>query len=252
MIKALFFDLSGVLYEGEQVIPGALATVNRLEKGGLTLRFVTNTSRKPRMQVLADLKRMGFTIEPEQLYTAPAAALAYCQAHHLSPYCLVHPSIKDEFRSIEKAPYNAVVLGDAAEDFTYRNLDQAFNILIEGGMLIAVGSNRYFRDEHGLHLDAGPFVKALEYAAGVNAIITGKPSEAFFQQVIASTSFQPGEILMVGDDVIGDIDGARRCGLETCLVQTGKYRTGDENALTPPAAIAADVSAAIAHRLPML
>lgn len=46
MFKALFFDLSGVLYEGEYAIPGAVEAVKRAQASGLAIRFVTNTSRK--------------------------------------------------------------------------------------------------------------------------------------------------------------------------------------------------------------
>ena len=36
------------------------------------------------------------------------------------------------------------------------------------------------------------------------------------------------DVLMVGDDVLGDVIGAQDAGLRGCLVKTGKYRTGDE------------------------
>ncbi|ARU59039.1 HAD family hydrolase [Oleiphilus messinensis] len=252
MIKAVFFDLSGVLFEGNTVIPGAVETINRLENDGLVLRFVTNTARKTRKRLLEDLALMGFNILPEQLFTAPVAAKNWCLKHELKPYCLVHPDIKSEFADIHTDSGNAVVLGDAAQGLNYDNLDKAFNILINGGHLIAIGDNRYFDSQGQLHLDAGPFVKALEYAAGVSATVTGKPSSAFFQEVIATTPFQPEEILMVGDDVYGDIQGARHSGMEGWLVKTGKYRSGDELALSFPVHTGNDVRDVIRQRLPML
>lgn len=252
MIKAILFDLSGVLYEGNHPIEGAAKTINRLEHGGLVLRFITNTSRKTKQQVLNQLHHMDFQITDEQLFTAPEAAKAWCTSHKLNPYCLVHKNIKSEFEEIETPPYSAVVIGDAEEDLNYQNLDTAFDILNAGAPLIAIGSNRYFKGEDRLHLDAGPFVKALEYATEKPAIITGKPSNTFFEQVIATTGCAKHEILMIGDDVYGDIEGAREAGLTACLVKTGKYQPGDELKLTPPAPLAKDVTEAVNHFLPAL
>jgi ribonucleotide monophosphatase NagD (HAD superfamily) len=42
---------------------------------------------------------------------------------------------------------------------------------------------------------------------------------------------------MVGDDVEADVNGATDAGLQGILVQTGKYRDGDEDRLTSPDAI---------------
>jgi len=34
----------------------------------------------------------------------------------------------------------------------------------------------------------------------------------------------PKNVLMLGDDIISDIDGAMKCGLKGGIVKTGKYR----------------------------
>ena len=41
--------------------------------------------------------------------------------------------------------------------------------------------NRYWQNEGGLSLDAGPFVAALEYASKKRAVVVGKPEESFFR-----------------------------------------------------------------------
>ena len=56
MLRALFIDLSGVLYEGRAVIAGAVEAINKVRASRLQLRFVTNTSRRTRSQLLIDLK----------------------------------------------------------------------------------------------------------------------------------------------------------------------------------------------------
>jgi Predicted sugar phosphatases of the HAD superfamily len=85
-----------------------------------------------------------------------------------------------------------------------------------------------FSDEdEKLSLDAGPFVKALEYASGKTATVIGKPSAEFFGLVLEHLGVKPEDALMVGDDIEFDILGAQKVGMKACLVKTGKFRESD-------------------------
>ena len=81
MLKGVFLDLSGVLYEGPTPLPGAVDAVARLQASGLLLRFVTNTSRRGRRQLLADFDNMGFAIDQSQLVTAPSVTADWLRAY---------------------------------------------------------------------------------------------------------------------------------------------------------------------------
>ncbi len=227
-MKAVFLDLSGVLYIGHEAIPGAVQAVARLQRSGLTLRFVTNTSRMTRRQILDSLRQLGFEIEDAQLVTAPQAARDWVQSRGLRPYCLIHDAIREEFADLDQSDPNAVIIGDAADGFTYAALNRAFELCLEGAPLVGIGRNRYFRLDGRFLLDAGPFITAVEYAADTEAVIVGKPSRAFFEQVLGETGCAPEDAVMIGDDVHGDVEGALKAGLQAVLVRTGKYRPGDE------------------------
>lgn len=229
MIEALLLDLSGVLYDGDTVIPGAVEAVARAQRSELDIRFITNTSQTTGDLLLGQLRGMGFELEAAQLFTAVDAARQWLRQRQLRPFCLVHDNIREEFAPFEQRDPNAVLIADAAAGFTYANLNRAFQLCMEGAPLLGVGYNRYFQRGGQLHLDAGPFIRAVEFAAGVEAVIVGKPSVEFFAQVMASTTARRGHTLMIGDDVFGDIEGALNAGLRAALVRTGKYRAGDEN-----------------------
>lgn len=124
---------------------------------------------------------------------------------------------------------NAVVIGDAGNAIHYENLDAAFQLLMGGAELIAIGDNRYFKGDDGLHLDVGPFVRALEHAASKQALIIGKPSTPFFEMVLHDAQLSAENVMMFGDDIYGDIQGALAAGMQACLVRSGKYRVGDED-----------------------
>ncbi len=230
-VKALFLDISGVLYENGLPIEGAAAVIDQARRCGLTLRFVTNTATRDRQTIRANLYSMGMVAESEELFTAPTAAKNYLKKHQLRPFCLVHQAIQSEFDELEQQDPSCVLLGDAQEDLNYRSLNRAFQLCHRGMPLIGIGMNKYFSDGETLKLDAGPFIKAIEWAADTKAIIMGKPSREFFAEVVASTPFAANQCLMVGDDVAADVRGAADAGLQACLVKTGKYQPGDEEQL---------------------
>lgn len=229
MVKAILFDISGVLYEDTVPIVGAVDAINQLQYTGTPLRFVTNSSRSTEAMILTALQKMGFAINDAQVFTAPGAIKRFLQTNNLRPYCLIHPDLEAEFTDFDQLNPNAVVVADAAERFDYNSLNRAFELLVEGAPLIGIGRNRYFKRNGKLCLDAGPFIQALEYAAGVEAQIMGKPAAEFFMAAVNSVGCKPEEVLMIGDDAEADVEGALKVGLQACLVQTGKYRQGDES-----------------------
>src|ERR671921_3015003 len=70
--KGLLIDLDGTLYTENGPIPGALEALNRFEEAGIPYRYVTNTTRKPRREVVSRLRELGFSAR-EDLVFAPAA-----------------------------------------------------------------------------------------------------------------------------------------------------------------------------------
>jgi HAD superfamily hydrolase (TIGR01458 family) len=231
MAKAILFDISGVLHVDNQPISGAVDTISKLQKQNVPMRFVTNTSRSTSDDMLSKLSKMGFNVKKEDIFTAPIAMKLICQQKKLRPYCLIHPDLEPEFADLDQSDPNVVVIADAAQRFNYDELNQAFALLMEGAPLLGIGLNRYFKSEGQLQLDAGPFIRALEYAADIEATILGKPSSDFFLTAVDSLGCAPEDVLMIGDDVDADVNGALSAGLQACLVQTGKFLPGDEEKL---------------------
>ncbi|MEL0027466.1 MAG: TIGR01458 family HAD-type hydrolase, partial [Perlucidibaca sp.] len=174
-VKAVCLDIAGVLVDSGQLLPGAAEALHALTAAGLPWRLLTNTSRRPQAAILNELRGFGLPVHAEQLFAAPRVVADVVRARGLRPLLLVHPDIRGEFAGLDTSDANAVVLCDAAEGLDYRSLDRAFALLKEGAPLLAVGMNRYFQGRERLELDAGPFVKALEYAAGIEAEVIGKP-----------------------------------------------------------------------------
>ncbi len=246
-IRGVLLDLGGVVYVGNDALPGAVDAVDRIRAAGIPIRGITNTTRQPRRALLGKLHRMGLVLEPDELFMPAIAARRYLEANGMSPYLLIHPALEEDFAGLpETEGPSAVVVGDAGTGFTYERLNAAFRALDPQAAFLALARNRSFRDaDQKLSLDAGPFVAALEYATGRTATVLGKPSAEFFGAAIDSLGCARADAVMIGDDVEADIAGAQAAGIRGILVQTGKYHAGDEARIAPPpAAVVADLSAA--------
>jgi HAD superfamily hydrolase (TIGR01458 family) len=227
-LEGLLVDLDGTLYVGNEPVEGAREAVDGLKHSGLALRYVTNTTRKPRREVSNHLRSLGFEVEEVEIFT-PARAAAGLIGDR-SCYPLVDDSLLEDLRGVtlvEDHP-DYVLVGDLGGGFTYDRLNAAFRLLADGAELLALQKNRYWRKEDGLSLDAGPFVAALEYASGKSATVVGKPERDFFRLALADMGLEPHEVAMVGDDAEADVAGAQAAGLTGILVRTGKYRLGAE------------------------
>ena len=225
-LKGLLIDLDGTIYVGNELIPGAREFVHTLETRGVPHRFVTNITSRSRRSVLERIRTMGLEIRPEQVFTAPYAAVAYLQSKGIRRCCLLIPeALEEDFSEFELSDTEAeaVVVGDMGSGFSFERLNAAFQILMNEAELVTMSRSRYFRAEDGLRLDAGSFVALLEHAAMTEAVVCGKPAPAFFDMALSQLGCRPEEVAMIGDDVEGDVGGAQACGLKGVLVQTGKF-----------------------------
>jgi len=229
--SAVLLDLDGTLYTDAGAVPGAVEALAELRRRGVPFRFVTNTTRRSRRRLAERLASYGFAVEPAQVVTAVMSGVALLEARGIRRVAayVASETMEDFARfDLEAARPEAVVIGDLGDAWDFATLNRAFHQLMDGADLLALQRDRYWLRGDGLALDAGPFVAALEYATGKTATVCGKPSAAFYAAAVASLPAEiaaaPGGVVMVGDDLWGDVDGAQRAGLTAWMVRTGKYR----------------------------
>ena len=225
-IKGILFDLDGVLYIGSHAVEGAIEAVGKIRTSGIKCRFVTNTSTLSLASLEQKMNALGFSIPTNEIISAPQATYLYLKRQH-NPVCrlLLAEDVKKDFGEFDQSgQVNHIVIGDIGDTWSYSLLNQVFNDLTKGAKLIAIHKNRFWQTEHGLQMDIGGFVDALEYASGVKAMIIGKPSPEFFQVALDDIGLKPSEVAIIGDDIDVDIGGGQQIGLKGIMVRTGKYR----------------------------
>lgn len=224
-IQGILFDLDGVFYVGQELIPGGNKTLEWLQTRGVPYRFVTNNTTLSRSALSSKLQRLGLDVTENELLSANYAGVLQLRKLGLQRSRLVlRPEAKIDYPpTVEENP-EAIVIGDIGNRWDYDLLNELMNQVLEGAQIVALHKGRYFQTEQGLQLDSGAFVVALEHATGQKAHVVGKPSAAFFTLATQELGCNSDSILMVGDDLINDIQGAQKMGYQALLVQTGKYR----------------------------
>ncbi len=226
-VRAVLCDIGGVLYVGDSPIKGAVEAVKAMKKH-YPVRFLTNTTQKTSAQVVKKLQKMGFDIVGDEIITALDVTKMFLEKEKSSAEFLLTDDALGFFEELKYYDKRYVVVGDAQENFNYKNLNRAFRKLMDGASLLAIAKNRYFKDaDNELSMDAGCFVSALEYASGQQASLIGKPSKEFYHLACASLHVNPNECVMIGDDIESDIKGAQEAGIQAVLVKTGKFSQTD-------------------------
>ena len=243
---AYLLDLDGTLYAGGAAVPGAPEMLDRLRREGPPFRLVTNTTSRSRAMLVDRLRGYGFRVPPEEIFSATLAGAALARElgyRSLAPF-LPAPALDDlaGFQLVggvsgRRGVPDAVILGDLGEGWSYAVLQEAFQYVMGGAAIIALSRDRYWQRGDGLALDAGPFVRALEYATGRTAVVVGKPDPAFYRAAVDGLGLEPGQVVMVGDDVRSDVAGAQRAGLAGVLVRTGKFSPADLTGDVSPDAV---------------
>ncbi len=233
-VRAALLDIDGVLTVSWVALPGAVEALDRMRTAGLPTVMLTNTTSRTRASIAAGLTEAGFDVTEELVLTAPALTAAYLQAEHPGAVCLLLNSgdiaadlagvntVRAEVADSTDA-VDVVLVGGAGPEFSYRAVNTAFAHLQRGARLVAMHRNLSWATEGGLQLDGGAFLLGLERAAGVEAVVVGKPAPAFFETALAQVGVSPPEAVMVGDDVESDVLAAQRVGIGGVLVRTGKY-----------------------------
>ncbi len=230
---AYLLDLDGVVYRGEQLLPGARELVDWLDASGKKVLYLSNNSIATPHQVEAKLVRLGMPRPEGRVLTAGDAA-ARVLANRFpggSVFVLGLPPIE---QLMEQNGLRVVWTSDADEErvpdaiivaldrtLTYDRLCRALRAILEGAAFYAVNRDPRLPVENGFLPGTGSITAALEYASGKKAEIIGKPEPGIVLEAMRLLGVAPDQTVMVGDGLDLDIVAGHAAGVSTALVLTG-------------------------------
>lgn len=246
-VRLVIFDLDGVIYRGDEPVPGAPALVGWLHERQVTVRFATNNSMVTRHGYVERLAAMGIRTAADEVVTSTSATVEHLRRHApevRSVLAIGADGMREELTDAGLAVtmaaeaasrsaggplddrYDAVIVGlDPQVD--YLRLAAGMSAVAGGARLIATNADARYPTPDGFLPGAGSIVAALVTATGVAPTVIGKPEPAMFEAILEASGVPAGESVVVGDNPDADVVGARRAGCASILVLTG---VADEDA----------------------
>ncbi|HVW32045.1 MAG TPA: HAD-IIA family hydrolase [Acidimicrobiia bacterium] len=233
-MPAVVLDLDGVVWLGDEPLPGAAGAVARFRAAGLDVGFVTNNSSLPVEGYVEKLGGFGVAADPSEVLTSALAA-ADLLAADLAPGSRVlacsGPGVVEAleakgFEVVGAGPADAVVVG-WHRTFDFDRLDRASAAIRAGARFVATNTDATYPAPDGLLPGNGSLVAAVATASGRRPEVAGKPEPP----MVAMVRNRFGDRgVMAGDRP--STDGALAAGLgwPFALVLSAATRSGDEAA----------------------
>ncbi|KAK6053481.1 phosphoglycolate/pyridoxal phosphate phosphatase family protein [Cooperia oncophora] len=262
-IDTFIFDADGVLWLGDEVIPGSPALIDYLIQHNKRVIVLTNNATKSRAVYAEKLARLGFNrkLDKESLVN-PAAVVADALhragiAGYKKVYLIGAQGVRDEMDAL-----GIEYFGHGPEPFDDSDGSTfLYDIELTEDVAVVVGYEKHFnyhklmkaanylRQRHCLFLatnedetcpgpnpnvvtpDAGPIVAAVRCASGREPITVGKPNTPSFDYIRRRWNIDPERTMMVGDRYSDrtntDVKFGRDHGMKTLLVLSGCHQLED-------------------------
>lgn len=227
---AFLVDLDGVVWRGDEEVPGAAETVAMLRTEGKRVIFVTNNASRSPRDCAVKLMRMRIPTEPGDVVTSAHAVDRHLRRVGVGLGSRVHvcgaPGLVQVLRSRGYAPtgevddVEALVIGWNPK-LTFEELRRAADVARRGVPFVASNRDATYPSADGLVPGTGAILAAVEAASGRRATVVGKPKPELFLHALKVAGSVPGRTLVCGDRPETDMAGARAAGLPSALVLTG-------------------------------
>jgi 4-nitrophenyl phosphatase len=234
-IKHLVIDMDGVLWQGEQAMPGLVSFFETLKRRGLPYVLATNNAMKLSDDYVLKLRGMNVEMPPERILTSAEAAAQYIRRHYpeLSEvYVVGEGGLR---RAVERQGLTIispqavregrfvplVVGGLVRESLSYELLAMATLLVRQGAHFIATNYDPSYPTELGQLPGAGAVLSVIERATGVTPTIIGKPEPHLFDEALYRLGAPAQDTAMIGDRLSTDIAGAKAAGMRTILLLSG-------------------------------
>ena len=224
--KGFICDMDGVIYLGNQLLPGVAEFVNWLNENDKRFLFLTNSSERSPKELQQKLQRMGLDIGEEHFYTSALATAAFLREQ--APGCSVFAigeagllnALYDAGITMNDVNPDYVVVGEG-RSYSLDTLTKATNLVMQGAKLIGANSDVSGPIESGIAPACRALVAPIEMATGKQAYFCGKPNPLMMRTGLRLLHCHSADAVMVGDRMDTDVISGLESGMSTVLVLSG-------------------------------
>ncbi|MCC5797222.1 MAG: HAD family hydrolase [Methylophaga sp.] len=240
-VRGLIIDMDGVLWHGNQPMPGIQAFFTAMRVRDLPFILATNNASLTQQQYVDKLSSMGVTVAADEILTSSMATARYLnqripvnkrRVFVIGEEGLKQPLRDEGFTLTELYDVNQPDKGimDLGADLVVSGLDRTLSWdklatatlnIRAGAAFYATNSDTTLPTELGEVMGNGGVLAALTAATGVKPISIGKPQPILYQQALDILNIQPEHTVAIGDRLDTDILGAVNAGIRSILVLSG-------------------------------
>lgn len=225
--KGFICDMDGVIYHGNQLLPGAAEFVGWLNQRGTRYLFLTNSSERAPRELAQKLTRMGLDVSEEHFYTSALATAAFLsqQSPGAGAYVVGEPGLMNALYeagiSMNDVNPDYVVIGET-RNYNYEHIRRAIRFVENGAKLIGTNPDITGPGENNATLPAcRALVAPIALSTGVEAYYMGKPNPLMMRTGLGMLGVSPNDAAIVGDRMDTDIIAGIESGIDTILVLSG-------------------------------
>ncbi|GIW93872.1 MAG: acid sugar phosphatase [Pirellulaceae bacterium] len=225
-------DMDGVIYRGNEMVPGADRFIKTLQWHQIPFLFLTNNSQRTRRDVAMKLSYLGIEIREQDVFTCAMATARFLArqkprgtAFVIGEGGLLAALHLNGYAVVDESP-DYVVVGEG-RTVNFEMLEKAVTFIKNGARLVATNLDPLCPTRHGVRPGCGALVAMLEAATGVKAFSVGKPSPVMLRAARKEIGLSTAQTIMIGDTMETDILGGVQLGFKTLLVLTGNTRRTD-------------------------
>lgn len=236
MAVGYFIDIQGTLLSDVDKSPigGALDFIDYLNVTKTPYVLVTNNTKEASSKLLNSLHVKGFQLDKAR-YIDPFMVLReIVQDSSILPFgstafCEILPQLG--FNVVSQNPDTVLIASD--DKFDALSFANMIDAVIGGAKLIGMHGTSTYVKRDKRYPGVGAILAMIEYATGARSQIVGKPSRLFYENALGLLKQQDNslgfeDIVMISDDAIGDLAGAKDLGIGTYLVLSGKCKSKEE------------------------
>jgi 4-nitrophenyl phosphatase len=235
--EAFIFDMDGVLYRGQQTLPGVVEMFDALEARDIPYLLATNNSMATPADYVKRMAALGVIVDEANVQTSATATREFLKdelpaGSHLlvvgMPALRTQLTDGSDFVITDNPDDNvAAVVAGLDQLFTYETLTRASAAIRKGARFVATNVDATLPVENGFIPGAGSIIAAIATAGGALPTVVGKPETLMMTTGVQQLGTSARGTIMIGDRLDTDILAAHRAGLTTALVLTGVTTRSD-------------------------
>ena len=241
-VRAVLFDMDGVIYVGNRPLPGVQAMLDYLDSTGRRWLCITNNASNTSEMFADKLAKMDIKAQPINILGSAEATAAWLGEQVPAKGKVIMLGMEGLRTALLNEGFTLVTDPDEAEfavaginfNLTYEDVANVALAIRKGARFVGTNIDPTYPAERGQIPGTGSIIAMLKAATDVEPEIVGKPYPGMYELAMHRLNAEPTTTLMVGDRYETDIAGATKLGLVTAGVLTGISSQADFEAGTPP------------------